>query len=545
MAKDKKEATAPTPGANVVDDYELLNCLATGNVTQIWEVRQLSTGQNFAMKLLLPQAFNDPEPKRALKSEANTARQFTNPNIIRVYQVVISKVHGFFIMDYFKAPNLKQMIRAELPQVQARVKKMLECLVQALMEIHEKGWVHKDVKPDNILLSRAGEVRLVDFSLATRSAGALSKMLTNKNSVVIQGTRTYIAPELVQKQPADCAVDIYSLGVTLYEILVGRPPFVSGNPNTLLMMHIRDRPDMPSDFNKNVTPELDALVQKMLLKKPKDRPTAKELFSLIRNVIFFKEEPEVYWKAQAAKMAEEFKVSADKRVDSRADASMSESERQHLQLKSQERVGRMALQKAKIESEMKKHKNKGKDKDKKSSSSESAPAQQVIMVQSPGMMPGMMMPGMMPGHMMPGHMMPGHMMPGMPGPGMMMPGPGMMPGQMPGMMGGMPGPGMMMPGPGMMPGQMPGMPGPGMMPGQMPGMPGQMMGQRPMMPGQMMPGQMPPGQMPGMPPGSNRMPTVPGPAARPVAPPVSPPPAPQPRPVDLPIAEMTELPDVL
>jgi len=259
----------------VLDDYELINCLATGNSTQVWEVTQRSSGQSFAMKLLLEEAFNDPDQKKQLKHEYSVASSLQHPSLLQVFDLTLNKDHGYFIMEYFRGRNLKQLYRVDLPGVQAKLQKMIETLAQGLAHMHEKGWVHKDIKPDNILLTGGGEVRLIDFSLSARAAGGLSKLLGGSKSTPIQGTRTYIAPELIRRLPLTISADIYSLGITLYEILLGRPPFVNSNPNDLLMMHVRDRPDDPSVYNKNVTPECDAFVQKLLAKDPKKRPATR------------------------------------------------------------------------------------------------------------------------------------------------------------------------------------------------------------------------------------------------------------------------------
>ncbi len=269
---------------SVVDGYQLLNCIATGNVSQVWEVRPPGASESLAMKLLLPESLSDSALKANLKHEAAVGKSLDHPNLIKVYNLKVSKKFAYFTMEYFRAGNLKGMIRNEWAAAQARLKKTLECLAQALSHMHSKGWVHKDIKPDNILVNKGSEVRLIDYSLATRAQGALAKIIGG--SRVIQGTRTYIAPELVQRQPTTPSVDIYSLGVTAYEVLTGRPPFVHSNPRDLLMAHVRQFPDVPSSYNTNVTPECDKLILKMLAKRPKDRhANMDELFSEVRAAI--------------------------------------------------------------------------------------------------------------------------------------------------------------------------------------------------------------------------------------------------------------------
>jgi serine/threonine protein kinase len=311
----------PVAESTTLDDYDLINCLATGNSTQVWEVKQKSSGQQFAMKLLLPEAFKDPEQKASLKHEATVGKLFDHPNIIRIFDLVMSKKQGYFIMEFFRSVNLKQMLRGERPAVQARLKKILEGLTQALAHMHEKGWIHKDIKPDNILLTKGSEVKLIDFSLASKPSGGLTKLMGGSKSMVIQGTRTYIAPELIRRKPLTVSADVYSLGITFYEVVTGRPPFVHSNPNELLMAHVKDSPERPSGFNSNITPEADALIMRMLSKKPEGRPgSMQELFAEVRNLKIFKEDPEEHAKEQAKKAEDKFQDSMDSRLDSRSDA---------------------------------------------------------------------------------------------------------------------------------------------------------------------------------------------------------------------------------
>lgn len=313
------------PDPIIIDDYELLNnALATGNSTQVYEVRQKSSGQSFAMKLLLDEAFKDAEQKKSLKHEYTVGKSFDHPNVIRLFDLVMNKQRGYFIMEYFRSVNLKQMLRGERSVAQSRAKKILECVTQALGHMHEKNWVHKDLKPENILVTKGSEVKLIDFSLASRPAGGLGKLLGG--SKIIQGTRTYIAPELIRRKPLSFAADMYSLGITFYELVSGRPPFIYGNPNELLMAHVRETPDRPSSYNKIVTPEADALIMRMIAKNPKDRPASmQDLAAELRTLKIFTIDPEEHARETAAKEQNRFDDSLDSRLNSRADANRDRS----------------------------------------------------------------------------------------------------------------------------------------------------------------------------------------------------------------------------
>lgn len=417
----------------LIGGYELRNCVASGASTQIWEVTQQGSTTPFAMKLLLPDSLKDAAIKNVLKHEFKVGASLEHPNIIRFHKIEITRDHGFFIMDYFRAPSLKAQISANLAETQSRFKKIVEAICQALVHLNEKGWLHRDIKPDNILVNKTGEVRLIDFSLAVRIASGIMKLMGGKQKSVM-GTRTYIAPEIILKNPPTVQSDIYSLGVAFYEIVTGTPPFAGLNPNDLLKKHISETPAPPSIVNPNVTTELDAIILKMLSKKPKERPAdMREVMSVFRSVRCFVEEPaELHDRKTKEAIANE-SLSVDKRLDSRADA---------------DRVSRG------IAAPLKPKKGKrltapiGEMEAVKKTGAKAAAAPQNH-PQAPGMP---MMPGMMP-------QMPFGMMPGMAYPGMMMP-QQMMPGMQPYQMG-MPGQQPMMVPPQQFPPQeMPPMPGP-------------------------------------------------------------------------------------
>jgi eukaryotic-like serine/threonine-protein kinase len=505
--EDGRMAENATPPQNQIDQYQLVNCISTGSLTQIWEVKHIANQQQFAMKLLLPEHLKDKAMVAELKKEASIAKQLEHPNIVRIVEVSIGRDNAYFIMEYFRGGSLKGLIRNDHATIQGRAKKIMEACAQTFAFIHDKGWVHKDIKPDNILVTKAGDVRVIDFSLASKPTGMLTTLFTKKDNIVIQGTRTYLAPEVIQRQPLTFAADIYSLGILFYEILTGRAPFIMGNANDLLMAHVRDIPEKPSGYNINLTPELDQFIFKMIAKKPKDRfASMHEVNSALKNLKVFKEDPETYLRNKVKTDDAKFTDSIANTLDSRADAERTPEER----AKAREEA-------AKTKAALRGNRPSAlKDKE----PAKPTPAKPV----APQPLPQQMQPMMQPQMMQP-------MMPQMPYPQQMgMPGMPMgypQPGQYPGM-------------PGMMPGQQyPGMPMPGMMPGQ-----GQMPG--------MYPGQMPGMPMPGMP-----MPQAVPPAPRPLAPAPVAAPAPSaplptapkpltPKPVEeIPLMEMDELPDVM
>ena len=309
-------------GEMLVDEYKLVNCVATGTNTQVWEVSEKTTSSPFAMKLLLPEAFADREQKAILKHEATVGKQLVHPNLVTVHKVVMNKQHGYIVMDYFRGQNVKQQIGNDLLGVHVRIRKLIEGLLQALSFMHSKGWLHRDIKPDNILLNKSSECRLIDYSLTSRASGAVGRMLGGKLKV-IQGTRTYIAPETIRRERPQVATDIYSLGITLFEMLTGEPPYKGTSPNDLLKKHIAAKIPKPSEFNPNVTPEMDEWIVKMLAKKPSARPASVDALSAeFRNVKIFKEDVQELHdrRSKEAKAKQLESLDEAQRLDSRADA---------------------------------------------------------------------------------------------------------------------------------------------------------------------------------------------------------------------------------
>lgn len=308
-------------GELIIDNYKLQACLATGQHTQVWEVVEQPSGDKYAMKLLLPEAFKDSAQKTALKHESRIIESLDHPNIIKFKSLIMSKTNGYLVMELFRAPNLKSQIQGDILGLHTRLKRLIEQVSQALAVIHDKGWLHRDLKPDNILFSKAAELRVIDFSLASRIPSSLQAFFTSKKKL-IQGTRTYMSPEQIRGGRLGPYTDIYNFGVTLFEMLTGRAPYAGLSPADLLKRHVTEPAPAPSMFNPNVSPEMDRIVLRMLAKKPEQRQkTFNELLAEIRNISLFKETPEKVMEQRAVdKEKASQQSSLSDRRDSRSDA---------------------------------------------------------------------------------------------------------------------------------------------------------------------------------------------------------------------------------
>jgi serine/threonine protein kinase len=406
-------------GQLTVGTFELHNCIASGNSTQIWEVSEPGSPMQLAMKLLLEDSLKDSAEKNTLKHEFKVGKSLDHPGFLRFHQIEVNRDHGFFTMDFVRCPSLKAHLSSGLPALQSNFRKMGEELCRAFHYMHEQGWLHRDIKPDNIMVNKAGESKIIDFSLSTRVKSGLGKMLSKQKT--IQGTRNYIAPETILKKPADQRTDLYSLGITFYEVVTGGLPFAGESPNALLKKHLAETPAPPSAINPNVTLELEAVILKMIAKKPADRyQNMQEAGAALRGLKCFQEDPVELHERMKRDEKEQQAMSVDKRLDSRADAERtSKGITTPLAKKSTRKPTAAALKEEQRRKE-------------REAAEKAAQAQPAAPGMPPGMppqypgMPGYGMPGMIPGQPIPGQywpvqpypgqQMPGHMYPGQPYP---------------------------------------------------------------------------------------------------------------------------------
>lgn len=294
--------------------------IAVGSQSQIWEVSPQGSSDRFAMKLLLNDQFKESEVLASFKAESKILSSFNHPNVIKFIKYVKTKQHAYFIMELFRAPSLRVYAQNDLLGMQVRFKRLVELTCMGLGYMHEKGWVHKDVKPENILLSKGSEIRLIDFALSTKFATGVAKLFSGRPKE-IQGTRSYLAPETIKRLAATPQTDIYSLGIVLYEILVGTTPFKGMSPTELLKKHLTEKPVPPSELNTNVTKETDRCIMRMLAKKPADRhKSMQEVVSEFRNIKVFKEDVEELAARLRNSASDELFSGLQRKLDSRADA---------------------------------------------------------------------------------------------------------------------------------------------------------------------------------------------------------------------------------
>ncbi len=258
----------------VIGGYRLVNLMMTGQSSQVWEVVELSSHRHFAMKLLLPEKVRDAEHRRLLLHEASVGRELAHANVIKITHVSRDSKNPYFIMEFFPAGSLKlRIMRKQYEFIKEKAHDIFKQAATGLAYMNSSGWVHRDVKPDNILVNSAGDVRLIDFALAQRvQKASFFARLFKRGKMFTQGTRSYMSPEQIRGEPLDGRADIYSFGASMYEIVCYRPPFRAGSNQELLVKHIKENPNSPIAYNPDLTDEFCELVLHMLAKKREDRP---------------------------------------------------------------------------------------------------------------------------------------------------------------------------------------------------------------------------------------------------------------------------------
>jgi serine/threonine-protein kinase len=254
------------------DRYELGEIIGFGGMAEVHLARDLRLHRDVAVKVLRAELARDPNFYQRFKREAKNAAGLNHPAIVAVHdtgeaQTAMGTV-PYIVMEYVDGVTLRDIVRTEGPIPPRRSIEIIADACQALHFSHQHGIIHRDVKPANIMISKTGAVKVMDFGIARAVADA-GHSLTQTETVI--GTAQYLSPEQAHGETVDARSDVYSLGCVLYEILTGDPPFVGDTPLAVAYQHVRKRPTAPSARRPGISPELDAVVLKALAKDPKDR----------------------------------------------------------------------------------------------------------------------------------------------------------------------------------------------------------------------------------------------------------------------------------
>ena len=227
-----------------------------------------------AIKILHPHYGNDTQFLARFQHEAQVAANLHHPNVVDVYDVGQDADTHYIVMEYVEGSDLKQHILQQGALGAAEAVRIAAFVADALGAAHRVGLVHRDIKPQNIIVDASGRVKITDFGIAKSSLST-----SNTETGVIFGTADYLSPEQASGQPATAASDIYALGVTLYEMLTGRLPFTGESAIAVAMQHIREEPAALRTINPRIPASLEALVLQAMNKRPEDRPASADSFA--------------------------------------------------------------------------------------------------------------------------------------------------------------------------------------------------------------------------------------------------------------------------
>ena len=263
--------------------YELGKLVGSGGMAEVYIAQDAVLRRKVAIKVLNEDLANNKKFLARFQQEARSASSLTHPNIVKVLDAGedsvtdadgTEHVRAYMVMEYVEGLELSKLVARGPLKVPEAVRVAGEIL-SAVEFAHSAGIVHCDIKPDNIMITRQGNVKVLDFGIA-RAAAAAFDDLAQTTSVL--GTAAYFSPEQAQGKKVDARTDIYAIGVVLFEMLTGKVPFEGDTAVAVAHQHIHAQPVAPSTFNTKVTPALDAVVLKALSKAPKDRYQSTQAF---------------------------------------------------------------------------------------------------------------------------------------------------------------------------------------------------------------------------------------------------------------------------
>ena len=281
------------PGRMLGDRYQIGEVIGRGGMAEVHEGRDLRLGRRVAVKILRPDLARDPSFQARFRREAQSAAALNHPNIVAVYDTGEDTLMGegetavivpYIVMEYVDGMTLRQILASGRRLLPERALEISAGVLSALDYAHRHGIVHRDIKPANVMLTRTGDVKVMDFGIARAMNDTNTATMTAAQSVM--GTAQYLSPEQARGEVVDARSDLYSASVLLYELLTGKPPFTGDSPVSIAYQHVSEMPTPPSQVDPGVTPEIDAVVLRALAKSPDDRyQTAAEFRADVERAI--------------------------------------------------------------------------------------------------------------------------------------------------------------------------------------------------------------------------------------------------------------------
>ena len=250
--------------------YEIIKEIGVGGMAKVYKAKDRLLDRYVAIKILKDQYAEDDEFSKKFNNEAQSAAKLSHINIVNVYDIGKDMLNGkliqYIVMEYVEGETLKDLIDREKVLENHDIIDYSTQIAQALKSAHDSGIVHRDIKPQNILIDKYGLCKVTDFGIARVSSNAT---ITYTSSIL--GTVHYISPEQAKGKIVDLKSDLYSLGAVMYEMATGRVPFDADNSVGIAVMHIQDDPIPPRELNPNLSKHLNYIIMKLLKKDPTER----------------------------------------------------------------------------------------------------------------------------------------------------------------------------------------------------------------------------------------------------------------------------------
>jgi serine/threonine-protein kinase len=268
--------------------YQLQQAIGAGGMAIVYKGFDTLLERTVAIKILKMELSKDRKFVEQFRTEAKSAANLSHKNIVTIYDFGMDQDRLFMVMEYVQGTTLKSIIKQQSPLT---IKKALPYIIQSASSIgyaHRAGIIHCDVKPQNILVTDSGRVKITDFGIAR----ALSSISPDERHQVVWGSPQYFSPEQAAGFPPTMASDVYALGVILYEILTGKLPFTHADASELARMHREEIPPEPCMINSSIPMELNQIVMKVLSKEPSARYRTADQLARILSVFLEKQDTE-------------------------------------------------------------------------------------------------------------------------------------------------------------------------------------------------------------------------------------------------------------
>lgn len=269
-----------------ISGFEILQCVGRGGMGTVYKARQLSLDRFVALKVLSKHLVADQRFAKLFHREARAAGRINHPSIVQVYDVDTVAIEDeditFFAMEFMPGGSVEDLINGQGKLDVTRALEITADVARGLQFAEKNGLVHRDIKPGNLMIGETGNVKIVDLGIA-RQAEEGTKVSQDDG---VSGSPHYISPEQALGKEIDTGADIYSLGVSLYHMLAGRPPFLGTSPKEIMIKHVKQAPPPCTEFRPDLSDNVSGLVDRMIQKKRQDRfQDGNELISAVENVL--------------------------------------------------------------------------------------------------------------------------------------------------------------------------------------------------------------------------------------------------------------------